>query len=215
MELIAIEKSAMIRLAIFGRSEGQVNIAELVRAVRSNFAFDSGPESLANTENGIEFQHGEINGVALNRLGLYRDGVVLQSAGHTRHLDETLEFLSAWVAKEFGFSIIETHAIHRMYESNIVIRPSPRFLTATKKFAKLQRELQDGLKDASGLDVLFGITAFGMSPDLQGISGMKPTPFKVARHTSADFSSNLFQSSAPLATDRHIKALEVLEEISL
>lgn len=215
MELVTIDRSVLIRLAVMGRSEGQLSLAELINAVKTDFSFHSAPEGIPGPDGGLEFLHGVVGSVPLTKLGIYNDGVVLNAASPTEKLDQALEVLIEWSKARFDVSITETHEVNRMYESNIVVKASSGILDLNKKLLRVQKELQVALGAASGVDEQFSVVSLTISPDLQRWGGMKPSPFRIGRHPSADFSSNLFHSTAPLTTDRHLKVLAMLEEVGV
>ncbi len=190
------------------------HLPTLVRDLMAEFAFATGPTAFANAETQLEFTHGVVDGAAIQKLGIYNDGIVVNAASPTDVLDGVIDYLFAWTTKKYGVTLIETHAFKKLYESNVVVKASPSFLAVNKKLQRLQKELQASLKVSSGVDEPFEIAALSISLDLQTMRGMKPAPFRVVRHATADFSSNLYQSTAPLPTDSHLRMLKLLDDVT-
>lgn len=212
MHLVLIEKSSILRLALMSREDGRpIHTPSLIAAVVELAGFKEFPETIAATENGLEFGHGVINDVVVDKLGVYADGCVLSSRETTERLDHVLAYLADWVSDQFGASLVRSHEIDTLYESNIIVKSDKDLCAVGEAYAKMAKRVGEALKATSGIDAYFTPASVLLSPDMVKVGGLKPAAFSVARKGGADFSSNLYYCVAPLPTTQH---LLLLDEIS-
>ncbi len=214
MELVAIEKSSLLKLALTGRPQGQLHAPSIVAAIQERFHFEIAPKTLADVISSMEFEHGFDGNIAIEKLGIYADGVVLQARSPTDNLDAFLKTLVGWATETLGVSVHKTQAIDTLYESNIIVRAKADLIASHRKMNIVGKKLQQNLKEASGINAAFEPVELSISPDLTKLLGLKPVAFQVSRRTGIGFEENVFFSVAPLPTQMHLDILEALESIS-
>jgi hypothetical protein len=211
MKIIAIEKSSLIKLALMSRPIGQHHYSMLISTIQERYNFEIVPEVIKDMDAGLDFAHGFIGDTAIERLSLYNDGIVVQSKVPTAKLDFFLNDLIQWSIDELGFKMTSTHRADSLYESTLTVQSEVDIIGFQLKLDNIRRILKSSLKKISNIDVDFLPVGITISPDLNKVSGLKPAGFRVARRADTDFEANLYQSTAPLTTDLHLKLLEQLE----
>lgn len=210
MEIVLFEKSSLLKLALIGRPAGQLHAPHVVSAIQERFRFETIPKTLAETATSMEFEHGYDGDISIEKLGIYNDGVVINSSSPTDKLDAFLQILTEWAKTTLGVVVHKTQAVDTLYESNIVVKSSHDLVLAHERMSTVATKLSQHLKEVSGIDAVFHNADAIMSPDMNRLPGLRPAPFRIARRAGVDFEQNLFFSSAPLTTSRHIDVLNAL-----
>jgi hypothetical protein len=211
MELISVENSSILKLMLISRPQGQTFLPHLVTAVQEKFQFQTTPEDISSMDSGLEFTLGFYDDVVAEKLVIYSDGVTIQGKSPTEKLELFLGAMIGWASSEFGVSIVKTHAVDTIYESNITVCSEAGFAHETPAIVNARKHFRASLKKCSSLDVEFFPVGFSMAPELTKISGLKPAVFQVNRRGGVDFNRNLFTSTAPLTTEMHLEILRKLE----
>ena len=211
MKLVHFEKCALLRLAMATRTHGQAHLRHVATEVQSKFTFESWPQELDEVDSGLEFRNGLHKGVGIAKLGIYHDGVVVQSASNTDFLEELYSDFVTWAGATLGLSFVETHQSDTLFESNVIVESSKNIASPLGLMVKLQKAVGNYFRENSNMDAPFLPVGFVLSPDLNKIGGFKPVPFRIERRSGTDFSANLFYCTAPLKTSQHIELLEIVE----
>ncbi len=213
MQLVSFEVSRLTALFVFG-PQGIYYPAALGGLVkRYGFVGYPSPGDTLQAVNGVEFKHGLFEGVAIESLQIYRDGVIISAKASTDVHDKILKDLMSWLIEDLGGSIIQNHTQDRMYESCLIFEPSKDILVILNAFKKVQDKLSDMVKKNSNLKANFEAFGFGFAPDQNLIPGIKPSGFQIERWTSADYSMTRFFSRAPVKTDQHIELISMIESL--
>ena len=215
MEMISVNKSSVLKLCLLTKVDGYIHTPALIDIVRTRFNFEQIPDKSDDLNRGIEFLNGAIDGVTVEKLGLYSDGVILESRSPTKSLDLAFAELTAWAETDLGLKMIETHNISKLYESDITVHSDGNIVNLGRRIEKICKLLSAGLMKISNIDADPTSVGFSISPDINKLPGLKPSAFRVDRQAGADFARNLFRSGAPLTTDLHLELLQELETLSL
>jgi len=211
MEIVTYERSVLLRLAIWARKEGAVHLPSIVHAIQANFSFASGPTQLSDIESGIEFGHGVFDGIAIEKLGIYNDGIVFQGSVPTESLDKARQQLLDWAVTEFGFEVVDTHEIDTLYESNLLVKMKKNIGGALNGIETIRRHIESTLVQNSKLKTKYQPAGIVFACDAAKTPGLRPAPFRLERKLSVDFDANLYLTTAPMKTEQHLALLQALE----
>ena len=161
----------------------------------------------------IDFRHGEFEGSAIESLEIYSDGIVITSRSDTDFIDKFFADFCQWIDDDLGLSMIKTHSIDRVYESNLIVEAERNILMPLEELSKISQLIENDLKEISGLEVQFEPYGWTIAADQTHNPSLKPTAFRVERRLGIEFSMEQFATSAPLKTKQHLDVLEKLESL--
>jgi hypothetical protein len=215
LNLLSVESSRLTSLFLASRPQGQPPIpggfAELVK--RYSFAgFPTKLDELDSTR--VAFRLGSFEGIGIDALEIYPDGVIVSAKAPTDVLDAFLNDLTQWMESALGLKRIETQAINRNYESSILVQSDVNILKHLDALKPVRDLVSKSLHAAVGLELEFESFGISLAADHSRIAGMKPIPFRVERRAGIPFENNYFLSAAPLRTADHLKVLEKIERLA-
>jgi hypothetical protein len=214
IELIGIESSSITALFLASRPEGQPYLPHAVTELVKRYNFAAFPTQIGEmAADKVQFKFGIFRGDPIDALDVYRDGVVVTSRTRSEPLDAFLADLVGWMDTALGLRRIETHAISKSYESNLMIRTEVRLLKALDAIKSIQEMLSKSVKSATGLDAKFEPFGLSFAVDQTLIPGMKPSAFRLERRVGLSFQSNYYVSTAPLPTSDHMAVLDRLAKL--
>jgi len=214
MKLLSIEMSRLTALFNLTRAAGQLYLPAAVSAITEKYAFVGVPRSLEDlTSDRIDLTQGQFQGNAIDSLEIYSDGIVIASKSNTDFIDDFFVDLCDWMAHELGLSMIKTHSIDRIYDSNLIVEANENILKPLEALSVIGNIIDSELKTNCGLDVKFKPFGMSLASDRTQNSALKPTTFRLERRIETEFSLHQFMSTAPLTTKQHMRALEELEAL--
>lgn len=214
MKLLAIEMSRVTVLFQATRPKGQLYRPYLAAKAAERYRFGSAPQTIAELEKPkIEFRHGLFEDSAIETFEVYNDGIVVTSRSDTDFIDAFIDDFVAWLTNDHGLFIIETHTVHQMYDSSLLVETDQNVFQPFESYAEILQLIEKSLKESSGLGVEFQNYGFTLAADRTQISAMKPNPFRLERKEGVEFFRHQFYSTAPLKTKQHLDILERLEQL--
>ena len=215
MKLLAIEMSRVTALFRTTRPSGQAYLPHLMAQIAERYRFGGAPQSMAEMGGAkTEFRHGLFEGNAVETLEGYNDGIIVASRSDTDFIDAFIADLRGWLRTDHGISEIETHSVHTLYDSTLLVEAEADALKLLDGYAELSRMIEKGLRDSSGLEVAYQGYGLALAADPTRNPAMKPTPFRFERKEGIDFSRQQFFTTAPLRTRQHLAVLEQMERLA-
>lgn len=196
--------------------EGQPYLPDVIKAVVERYRFQSYPSTFDEMmSDPKKFNIGEWNGVQIEDLSAYNDGLIVGGRCRTDVLEGMLEDLMGIMESQFHTRRIPSPNDGRFFESGVVVRFDQRILSKLDFLSVVHEDIETFL---SG----YGLGPFEYAPsglisdsDPSKIVGRRPLPFSLARRVSVPYEENLWFSGAPLKTDDHIALLENVEAVML
>lgn len=176
------------------------NPVELVEARQKNQ-----PITLANGT----YKNPKGDGVEMS-LSIYRDALFADARSTTADgeafLTETLE----WLTKELGLVDYKTLAIRKVYVSEMLVSLDKSLNAINPKLSKFADMLQQKVKTPlKNIQFETGAIAFWIDPALKHVH----VPFRLERQADVPFEENRYYTMAPLETEEHLRAIEILEKL--
>lgn len=216
MELVGIENSKITYLIKLHRPAGMLYEPEALEQIVRRYKFMKFPsvEELGKGTTRI-LGMGKFKEIQISELGIYNDGIIVNSASSSNLLDEFIDDLFGWSREEFGLIPAIGSTDEKTYESNLAVKsdhdlskvltPNPAAVAAVNK--------------AYGSDrypaVELAYSGFVFSVDDTTFPGIKkPIKFIVDRRVGVPVDQNIFYSQAPLATDDHLDVLRTFERVA-
>lgn len=195
------------------RFMGQLYLPDVLESLITKYRFVEYPQKLSQPGSSITFKHGKFDNIAIDSFEIYDDGIAVSSNSNSKIIDDFIIEFTKWIKDEFGVDTYIAHTINKNYDSNIIFSSDRSPLKALERIDEFSTHISTVLKKTNGMDHKF--TPFGISfaPNELVSDFLMPSPFRIERKVGADSSLHQYISSAPLPTDDHINAIELLETL--
>lgn len=210
MHVINIANSRAIRLLRISEGQDRVFWPDFTAILQKEFRFVGVPLSLedySNAASGISYRHGKFDGVVIDTLDVFADGIVVNSKGRGEICDKFIDTLLEIGRKQFSFEY-DFAPEPRAYVSSLEVELSKDLSRVLTKILGLSKVIEDLLTSYNGVaPPAFLASGFSLSAD----PSLGPRPaFTFERKADAPLEQNRYTSQAPLVTGDHVKLLDRL-----
>lgn len=158
------------------------------------------------------FKMGAWNGLQIDELSLYNDGVIVAAPQKTHVVDGFIDDLYDYVQANLNYGVMTGQSEARHYESALVVELPQNVTSRLSALYELSEVLSD-YQQAYGLPRYeFQPARLGLDVDAQKHVGKQPIPFLLERRQGEPFEANRWFSAAPLKSDDHVTAIAKLEK---
>lgn len=213
MKLIQIQTGQAVRFIALAGLQGSLYGPALARGLEERYGFLQGPRSLDEWDlsKGISFYHGLFDKIVIEKFSIFSEGLVCETKVNSAIADRFLDDVLAWAREAGGFAL-PAGPSPRAYVSKINIQMDVALDRAIKGFSEFGRAIAEGISSYGRLQPPeYGVATLTFHVDGGTNTIGAPPPFSFERTINQPWSANHYYSSAPLATDDHIKVLEALE----
>lgn len=214
MELLAVRLARLI--AYFPTEEinprGRALIPDVTSALIERYSFNGYPQKFEDFDwdKGISFIDGRWNDINIDRLALYNNGMLVDTASST---DDSVAFLTdalTWAAESFGLTYRPDMMNRKTYVSELLFRSETPLKTLNPALESLAAKLSESVSHIAGQEVAYDTVSLALNFDML-LTKSPLAPFRIERLSEAQYTENKYYSIAPLPTDVHIKFLEEFE----
>ena len=194
-------------------ARGKVFFPELLEAIVTRFNFQKFPKEFdeIDPDKGVEFLGGKWGGTTVEKLTIYRDGILVDTRASTDDSERVLEETLLWATSELGIVYRPGMIKRKAYVSELTFYSDvPLLAGLNPALTKLSHNVKKSLSDLFGESVKY--EPFNVSLNSEQVAILRAIPaFTIARRLETPFSENKYFSGAPLPTDRHLALLEQFE----
>ena len=191
-----------------------VRALKILRAIEERYGFLQAPRMLADYDfqKGVTFTFGQFhNDWIIEKLQIFNNGILVEAKTETSKIESFLDEIIDWAIAEFDVKFPAEKFLGRAYLSQFEIHVDMNLGELFAQFSECGGFITECL-NAYGLNSpsyeAVQLTMFG---DITKVTSPHPgSSFTFERRMAKPFSSNLYYSSAPLRSEDHIKALEML-----
>ena len=215
MRLLAIEMSRITALFRMTRPRGQPYLPHIVDQVARRYSFVGTPRSVEElVASKVEFTLGLFEGNSIEKLEVYNDGIIVTARSDTDCIDRFIDDCIAWLERDHGCSVVETHTVNKMYNSTLLVETDRDVFKPFEAYAEILRMIERALQKSSSLEVAYNNFGLALSADQTRNTALQPVPFRFERKEGIDFSRHQFYTTAPLKTKQHLEILERLDQLT-
>lgn len=215
MKLVSIQSARAVWLVPLAsiNPRGR-NLLPLVISLIERYKFEKRPEAKSLTEvpTNIVFDVGSFVGAdgypVYVGLTVHDDGLVVQTRSSTTDAETFLQDLFSWLASDYKLPAISELSIVRRYMSEVIVKFDRVPAVFNDKFMRFVSSLKSGLGKQQPDPMELVNLNFATDPDEK----KQQKALRIERAAGAQFSENLFYSSAPIHTREHLELLGRFEE---
>ena len=163
-------------------------------------------------QKGVEFLEGKWEGITVDTLTIYRNGIIVDTRSSTADSEKILEETLVWAAKEFGITYRPGVIKREGYVSNLTFYSKIPLLSGLNDaLSKLSTRIGNATSQVVGHPLSFETVGITMNHEWPQVAGRPIAAFTINRRIETPFSENKYFSEAPLPTDLHITLLQEFE----
>jgi hypothetical protein len=215
MRLQNIIGSKAIRFFSGSSQFGNPYMPATIQLLQENFGFVQVPRSLEeyDASNGVKFFHGNFEGVTIDLLEIYSDGISVQTKTNTDVGDKFIDNLIELVSKKMNFKMREIPHKRRLYTSELEIILEKNISEAFEKFSNVCKIMNKSFQKQADDIPPVEMTGIIFNYDAVHSPHLKPGVFSLERRRGFAFDTNIYFATAPLPTDLHLETLAEIEKV--
>ncbi len=192
---------------------GKAYYPDIVQGVVQKCGFHKFPQKLEefDEDKGVEFLGGRWGNVTIEKMTIYRNGLLLDTRVSTSESERILREALVWAVSEFGLVYTPKMIARRGYVSNLTFHSDVPILSKENSpISKLLQRTNEAFGQITGDKTLWGPTILTLNSEQLP---RKPVhaPFTIQRRADTAFAEKKYFSEAPLPTDIHLTLLEQFE----
>jgi hypothetical protein len=214
MELLAVITARIFAFVepIDLNPRGKIYYPTLVAALVDRYGFAKYPLKPEEFDElkGVTFENGRTGEVTVNKVQIFNQGIVVETASSTKDSEMVLEDALIWASQTMGMSYKPGMITRKAFVSNLTFYSQLNLGALNVALSKLADRISMRVPEFYGQPVKYEPTVFYLGYDPTKVK-LTPSVFSIERRAEAPFSQNKYYSQAPLPTDEHISALESFE----
>lgn len=200
-----------------------IYIPDVIKGLRERYGFIQVPASAQDIDltKGMTFTHGKFalvkakpssrgkspREIIIDRFQIYNNILLVDTKTDTDYADLFLEDVMGWAAETFDVNFTDL-PLRKIYASQLEVE----CLNARLPEFQLGKRIEEFLRAYGQEPLPFETSSITIHCDLTQIQPPPfPSPFVFGRREGLPYSSNMFFSSAPLATSDHLALLNDVE----
>jgi hypothetical protein len=191
---------------------GKLYYPKLVEAIVQRYQFQRFPTKPEEMDEGkgVEFNDGYWDGLAVEKLVIYTNGLQVDTRSSTHDSRRLVEEGLEWFRDQFDM-VFERSMIRRWaFISALTFHSEMSLNSLHPALQALAPKLAKSSAIFTGQEMDYEVTSIQMTFDHEKIKHPIAS-FVLQRRSGTPFSENKYFSEAPMHTDEHIKALEEFE----
>jgi hypothetical protein len=188
---------------------GKYNASEAFLALQGRYSFAQGPTGIPEItlEKGADFLSGRLGSIAIDRLQLYPNGILVDTRSSTKDSESIADDLIQ-TARELLGSRVSVERKH--FVSQITFRSDMQLGKMNPVLGEITKYMEDSLSDNLKQGFIADTTGLIVNVD-NTQTKITPAKFTIERRADTAFMENIYFSSAPMHSDVHLKFVEKLE----
>ena len=181
----------------------------LIEGMKKKYGFVASPniQDTLDESKGIVFQDGAWNNIAIDKVTIFDDGIVVDTRSSTSDSEAIFEEALLWAAESFGLTYKPEMILHRRYVSELVVRTNVSLNSLNSRLAAFGAKLSKSLSKFTTLTVEFELASLAFHYD-GSAAKTSVAPFKLEKLDNSAYTENKYYALAPLPTEEHLKLLE-------
>lgn len=176
------------------------------------FLVSPGEDDVFDEEKGITFEDGAWNNIAIDKITIFSDGIVLDTRSSTKDSEAIFNEALEWASASYGLTYVPEMVSRRRYISEIIFRSSVGLNHLNPDIEGFNSKVSTTLNKFTDLDVKFELSSIGFHYDTSEVK-FAVAPLKIERLENSGYSENKYYSVAPLPTEEHLGVVKEFETL--
>lgn len=191
---------------------GKAMVPNVTNALVERYGFVTHPQKPEEFDDskGIFFDIGQWNGIAISRLALYNNGILVDTSSSTDNSEAVLRDALTWASETFGLAYREEWFKQRAYLSELIVRRDKPLTLLNPALAGIAERLSKRVTEIAHQEMPYRLAALSFGHDPL-IARVGRSGFRIEHLADTAFSDNIYYSSAPLPTKEHVELLNEFE----
>jgi hypothetical protein len=191
---------------------GRAILPDITAALVERYGFVVYPQKHEDYDlpKGVSFEIGKWNDIAIGRLVIYDNGLLVDTGSSTDDSEAILKDALTWASETFELAFRPEWFNRKVYLSELIFKCDRPLTTLNPMLETLAAKLSKRVSEVMDLTLPFEVTSvsFGFDPFLtkNNMAG-----FRIERLVDVRFSENRYYASANLPTKEHIDYLNEFE----
>ncbi len=216
MQLLAVRTARFIAAITTEElnPRGLVIYPSLIEGLIAKYDFDTYPDDDAELDEtkGIVFENGNWNGILIDRVTIFGDGIVIDTRSSTKDSEAIFDEAMQWASESVGITYSPNMVSRKIYVSELVLRLEVGFNSLNPALQSFCEKLSSTVNSYAGLTANYGLNGVTFNYDTSHLN-TSIAPFRIDRLENTAYSENKYYAVAPLQTDEHLELLEEFENI--
>lgn len=201
--------------------QGTAFYPDVTAGIVERFRFQKHPENYEDFDEskGITFLSGTWEGVNVEKLVIYNNGILMDTRISTSNSEKILDESLTWAADKFNLRYLPSMIKRKRYLSNLIFETEAPILQGGIGYLGGRETPIEKLCGRVGrsIETLVGqevgqYQAIRLDLDFEKVEKQVPiAPFSIQRRGTASFLENRYFSEAPLETAVHVTLLKAFE----
>jgi hypothetical protein len=189
----------------------RLSYIDIAKAMLERYKFAKIPEKIEDydLQKGVEFVAGKLDGITIERVTLFTNGIVVDTRSSTDDSDRILEDGLQWFSHLTGLPS-PPPVTRRCHISQLTYYSEIGLPLANPHFIDLSNKISELVSKPLGQQYNYEVYSLSFNFD-QTKAKWTPGPFTIERAADIPFSENKYTSIAPLSTTQHLALLEEFE----
>lgn len=192
---------------------GKVFFPQILTALVERCNFQKFPKEYneLDEQKGVDFLEGKWGEVTVDKLTIYRDGILIDTRSSTTDSERIFNEVLVWAASEFGVVYRPEMIKRKAYVSGLTFYSQIPLLAALNPaLAALSDRISKAVSEIFHVDFQYEPTVITTHYDVS-LKQIPVAAFTIQRRLQIPFSENKYFSEAPLPTDLHWELLQDFE----
>jgi hypothetical protein len=191
---------------------GRAYFPGIVPALTSRYGFAKFPQKLEDFDEskGITFEGGRYQDVTIQRVQIFTNVMVVETASSTGDSEKILEDALVWGSETFGLLYRPGMIKRKAYVSQLTFYSDSVLSKLNPALLKVAQILNARVPQYFGYELKYKPSAFAISYDSLEIRN-GAAQFSIEARAEVPYVENKYFSTAPLPTEEHIELLQTLE----
>ena len=213
MNVVDYQFAQVTRLSTITRKLGNPYFPFLSNLFKEKYGFTGLPDhsSEESTRFAFEFRHGVFGDVTIDRLALYRSGIVANAASTVELVEHFVDDVVDLIRESLQTEELSSLPVVRLYDSHVVVESTIEFTRSFQLLQEVGSHISTLLNQYGTSAKQYQTAGIVLHSDEPDVGNFKTSKFTFERRIDTPFSANMFFSSAPLRTEDHINLLSEME----
>lgn len=186
---------------------------ELISNIVARYKFAKWPSVEEIIAGEFVFKQGNFHGTAIDELGVYSDGVVVNTQATVEFANTFIEDGLQWLGDEYGYEATEYPPVRKIYQSELVVQMDVDLPALLNPFRRICDRLNELVANHYEDFTPYELSGIYLGFDPSSLGRSVPGGFRLERRINEPYANKVYYSTSPLPTHEHLALLKAFESL--